>query len=116
MSTRETRNTFNGKISRLYSGMKRRIIGKGCKSPYLYLGLSICSKEDFYAFAKSNEAFKDLYNKWKADNWNIRLAPSINRINASLGYELSNIEFVPFYINCALSAPTRKKKYDKLSA
>lgn len=105
---KEYRNTIPSLICRIYNRMQSRVNGKACKSPYLYKGLAICTKEEFNKLAYTSHEFKMLYIAWKDNEWNIRLTPSVNRINPELGYTIENIEFITFSKNCS---QTRKNGY-----
>jgi len=104
------KKTINGFIMICYRGMKRRTKGKATRSPHLYKGKSLLKKEDFYTWSKTNEDFLRLYKHWVINNYDIKLTPSINRINPKEGYTLDNMEWVTNSINCSLSGITRKNK------
>ncbi len=95
--------SFKTHIGRLYSNLKRRTQGKGCKSPELYKGLAICTKEEFYTFAINSDEFTSLYNTWMENKFNIKYTPSVNRKDTTKGYEIDNIEFITFSENCKLA-------------
>lgn len=84
----------DGFIMRLYRNMKSRIEGIQKKKHHLYKGKSLLSKEDFYQWAKDNKAFIELFKAYVDSGFDRKLAPSVDRIDSSVGYEIGNIEFV----------------------
>lgn len=84
----------DGFIMRLYRNMKSRITGVQKQKHHLYKGKSLLSKEEFYKWAKSNNDFKTLFKEYVKSNYDRKLAPSVDRIDSKLGYEINNMEFV----------------------
>ena len=101
-------------IQRAYKYMKWRVAGKHSKVNQhkikYWAGLPILSREEFYAWSKSDSNFKRLYKFWASNNYEKRLAPSVNRINSKEGYVLSNIEWVTHGQNSGLASVTRALK------
>lgn len=100
-------------LSRLYTGMKRRTQGKSTKSPHLYIGKPIMPRDVFTSWAKNHPDFLALYKRWASYDFDRKLTPTINRINASRGYTLGNIEWMTHSQNSGLSGAVKKMKARK---
>lgn len=86
--------TENGFLMRIYRNMKSRITGIQKQKAHLYVGKYLLPKEDFYAWAKNSSEFKSLFKKYEESKYDRKLAPSVDRIDSSKGYEISNMEWV----------------------
>lgn len=86
--------TINGFLVRLYRNMKSRITGVQRFKFHLYKNKELLPKEDFYAWAKSSPNFFLLFNNWVANNYDRKLTPSVDRIDSSIGYLISNMVWV----------------------
>ncbi len=102
--------TLKGFLMRKYRNMKSRVIGIQKLKYHLYAGLSILSKNDFYKWSIENKQLSELYKNWKNNNFDIKLCPSVNRIDPKKGYELSNMEWITHSENSRLGAINRKVK------
>jgi len=91
-------HTKKGKVTIIYKDMKARVLGQTGRSD-LYLGLDICSKDEFYEFSLNDPIFNALFDKWKKTNWDDEYKPSIDRIVPKDGYVLSNIRWVNYKDN-----------------
>jgi hypothetical protein len=105
--------TISRFLSNLYCCMNRRVRGKATSRPDLYLGLPILPRDVFYNWAKNHPDFLSLYKRWITNNFDRKLAPSINRMNSSKGYVLGNIEWMTFSQNSGLSSVVREMKKKK---
>ena len=101
--------TPKGFLMRMYRNMTSRIKGIQKIKFHLYKGKSILPKEEFYAWAESHPKFLELYNTYVFSGYQMKLAPSVDRINPDLGYELSNMEWVTHSENGRRSSITRKR-------
>lgn len=90
--------------------MLSRVTGVQTKKAHLYEGLDILSKEEFYSWAISNEEFNILFENYKNSNYEMRLAPSIDRRDSSLGYCLENMRWLPHWENSQLGVISRYSK------
>ena len=102
--------TPKGFLMRTYRNMQSRVTGVQKKKAHLYLGLSILSRADFYAWAWDNVEFWRLYKRWAATDFDRKLTPSINRIDTTEGYILGNIEWLTHSANSALGSTSPKRK------
>jgi len=101
------RRTFNGKIRLTYQKMKGRVKGNNEtreRTKKLYVGKSICSKEDFIKWSKTDPCFLKLFKRWKKSGFKLINSPSIDRIDSSKGYKLNNIRWISNSENCYLGA------------
>lgn len=92
--TKKYEKTVNGFLMRLYRNMKSRIRGVQKEKYHLYEGKELLDKNEFYDWAKSNGTFVGLFEEYEKSGYDRKLAPSVDRIDSSKGYEISNMEFV----------------------
>lgn len=109
--TKVYEKTKKGFLVRLYRNMQSRVTGVQKLKIHLYKDKSILERESFYNWANNSKEFHRLFSKWEESGYERRLTPSVNRINPELGYEIANMEWVEFYINCA---KTTRNKYERL--
>lgn len=108
--TKRYEKTFNGYLMRTYRNMTSRVKGILKNKAHLYEGLEILDKESFYEWAKSDPEYRRLHEEWVASGYEYRLAPSIDRINSSLGYTVGNIRWLPHWLNSKLGSESRRNK------
>jgi hypothetical protein len=94
LSTHKYEKTINGFLMRKYRNMESRIKGIQKLKYHLYQGKDLLDRKTFYQWAKESETFIKLYNTWKENNYQRKLTPSVDRIDPSKGYQLSNMEWV----------------------
>jgi hypothetical protein len=99
-STVKYEKTKNGFLMRLYRNMQSRVNGIQKTKYHLYAGKYLLPRDEFYEWAKPNTEFNRLFDEWEKSGYERRLTPSVDRINSKLGYETSNMEWVPFHENC----------------
>ena len=92
--TKKYEKTVNGFLMRLYRNMKSRINGVQKQKYHLYEGKELLGKNEFYDWAKSNGTFVRLFEEYEKSGYDRKLAPSVDRVDTSKGYEIDNIEFV----------------------
>lgn len=107
--TKKYEKTKKGFLVRLYRNMKSRIEGIQKTKFHLYQGKELLSKEAFYAWALSNQTFHSLFTEYEESNYQRRLAPSVDRINSDEGYSLSNMEFIPMWMNSQRGALSKRR-------
>lgn len=86
--------TPKGFLMRLYRNMKSRVDGVQKLKFHLYDGKELFNKEEFYSWALDQPEFLKLFNDYSASNYNRKLAPSVDRVDSSLGYTFDNVEWV----------------------
>lgn len=109
-STQKYRRTINGFLGRLYTRMERRTRGLDTNRPHLYIDKKIVSRDTFYKWSRTNPDFLNLFKRWANCDHDLRLTPSVNRINSKKGYTLSNMEWVNLSQNCGLATVTKRLK------
>ena len=104
------RRTKRGKLSNIYDNIMKRVRGYSNR-PWLYAGLEVeFSRLEFIEYYMNDEEYNDAYRTWVDTGYEIRYAPSPDRLDNTLGYSFDNIEFVPFYINCRRGALSKAAK------
>ena len=78
-----------------------------------WIGKSIVPRDVFYVWAKNNPDFLALYKRWYSSGFDIKLTPSVNRMNSSKGYLLNNMEWITHSQNSGLSGSVRQAKNKK---
>ena len=91
------RRSVKGKIVSVYSDMKRRVTGM-TNDPN-YIGLPICTKDEFYYFSLSCPMYAKLFKEWEESGWQNEIKPYIDRIKPINGYVLDNIRWITFLDN-----------------
>lgn len=85
----ELRETLNTK----YSGMKARTEGRNGRSRYK--GLDLLPEPEFVKLCNKNQdRIREIWSKYLESDRKLKYALSIDRIDRSLGYTKSNIQFV----------------------
>ena len=108
--TKVYEKTISGFLMRMYRNMKSRITGVQTKKAHLYVGKELLPKEDFYAWAKDNPNFLALWEDYVKANHEQRLAPTVDRLDSSIGYTLSNMEWVTHSENSKRGSIARHTK------
>lgn len=103
--------TKNGFLMRMYRNMKSRVSGVQSAKYHLYVNKELLSKEDFYSWAKTNKEFDSLFEVYEQNNYQMKLAPSIDRIDSSKGYVIGNIQFITHSQNSRKGSISRHEKY-----
>ena len=105
--TKRYEKTVSGFLMRLYRNMKSRVRGiqKGDKS--YWRDKELVDKVAFYEWAENHPRFIELYEEYINSGYVRNLAPSVDRLDSSIGYTFSNMEWVSSRENCARSAKLR---------
>jgi len=106
-NTKRYEKTPNGFLVRLYRNMKSRINGIQLTKFHLYAGKELLDKEEFYIWAKNSSKFWELFKEYEDSNYDRKLAPSVDRVNSKLGYNINNMEWVTHSEN------SRRANYNK---
>jgi hypothetical protein len=97
----------SGKLMRIYRNMQSRITGIQGAKHHLYRGKPLLSRAEFYEWALSSEAFHRLFDVWAASGYEMKYAPSVDRINSADGYVIGNMEWVTHSENSRRGATSR---------
>jgi len=112
-STKKYEKTKKGFLVRLYRNMESRIKGIQKEKFHLYEGKELLKREDFYRWAlESNSCFHNLFDNWVESGYDRKLSPSVDRVNPSIGYIISNMEWVTHSENSRRGAQQKIEKYN----
>lgn len=109
-ATKKYEKTKKGFLMRSYRNMLSRVTGVQSKKAHLYEGLDVLSKEQFYEWALANEDFHELFEEYEKSDYDMRLAPSVDREDSSKGYNLDNMRWLPHWKNSQLGSLSRRNK------
>lgn len=112
LTTKNYEKTLKGKLVRTYRNMLSRVKGILKNKAHLYEGLEILSKEGFYDWSLKNPDYISLFNNWVESDYNLKLCPSIDRVDPSKGYILENMRWVTFEFN-SLNTSCRKNQHSR---
>ena len=90
--SRKYRKTKRGYLSKTYTNMDGRV--KGRSKPWLYKGLPICGRHDFIDWSINDRMFNMLFEEWERSGYDLKLAPSIDRLDSNGGYTFGNISWI----------------------
>lgn len=107
-ATKSYEKTLNGYIMRMYRNMASRINGIQKAKAHLYFGKEIMSKYEFYAIVKSSSDFSVLFDRYKESGFELKCAPSVDRIDSTLGYTHDNIRFITHSENSRLGGLNKR--------
>jgi hypothetical protein len=91
---KEYLETPKGVLMIIYKNMSNRVKGKSTSKPWLYRGLPLLEREEFYDWALNRSNFMELYNFWVNSGKNNAFKPSIDRIDGKQGYTLENMQWL----------------------
>jgi len=109
LCTTKYEKTINGFLMRKYRNMQSRVTGVQKLKAHLYNGLEILDRKSFYEWSKNNKDFELLFNKWVKSNYERKLCPTVNRIDPSIGYLLTNMEWITHSENSRLGALSQSR-------
>ncbi len=101
--TKNYEKTLNGYLMRTYRNMSSRVLGILKTKRHLYEGLDILPKEEFYEWSLQSN-YPDLLKNYQESGYDMKLAPSIDREDSSLGYIMGNIRWITHSENSRLGA------------
>lgn len=102
--------TKKGFLMRLYRNMQSRIDGVQKAKHHLYAGKSLLPRRDFYDWALACPEYHRLFDAYEASGFDRHLAPSVDRVDSSRGYEIANMEWVTHSEN---SRRGQRSKYQR---
>lgn len=80
-------NSIKARCEKDYASAKAR--------NYKVTGMAYLSRKEFMVWADKNmESFMAIYNDWAKSGYDTRLMPSVDRIDAKLGYIPSNMQWL----------------------
>lgn len=92
------RKTKKGFVMKTYASMLARVKGQITNRPQ-YKGLPILPKQSFYDWTLSDPTFHRLFEAWEISGYELKLTPSIDRIDSSRGYSSDNVQWLTFSDN-----------------
>lgn len=99
--------TPKGFLMRMYRNMKSRIEGVQKQKHHLYEGKELFDKDEFYNWAIQQPAFHSLFQAYVEANYDRKLAPSVDRVDSTQGYNFNNVEWVTHSENSRRGAINR---------
>jgi hypothetical protein len=109
-STKKYERTTKGKLMRNYRNMESRVKGIQTKKFHLYAGKKLLSREEFYEWAMNSVEFHCLFWEWEESGYEMKLAPSVDRVDPDKGYEIGNMEWVTHSENSRRGGLSTKRK------
>ncbi len=106
--TAKYEKTRSGFLMRAYRNMQSRVTGVQSAKYHLYKGKELLSREDFYEWAKNDWHFYELWIEYDRSGYQIRLCPSVNRVDSGYGYTVNNMEWVTHSENSCQGAISKK--------
>lgn len=107
-ATKKYERTKKGKLMRNYRNMESRVKGIQWRKAHLYEGKSLIPRDEFYEWAMSSAQFHRLFDAWEKSGYSRKLAPSVDRVDSSRGYEIGNMEWVTHSENSRRGGLRRK--------
>lgn len=103
------RHSLRGNLTCTYKRMLDRVKGNMTqkRSIHHYKGLEILDRQEFLEWALKDKEYTLLHKLWVLSNYDIKYAPSINRIDSSKGYTIDNIEWLTHSENSRLGVLNR---------
>lgn len=114
--TKKYEKTHKGFLMRLYRNMLSRITGVQKEKYHLYIDRTLLEKETFYKWAISNTKFLSLFDEYKKSGFERKLAPSVDRVDSKIGYELTNMEWVTHSENSRRGVLSKQRKLNENSS
>lgn len=109
-ATLKYERTKHGKLMRIYRNMKSRIEGVQWQKSHLYAGKYLLPKDEFYVWALGSPEFHRLYREWVEADYCRKLAPSVDRVDSSIGYRTWNMQWVTHSENSRRGAVGKRTK------
>jgi len=103
--TRYYRKTKRGFLGNTFTNMSSRVQGKN--KPWLYKGLPICDRYDFIDWSINDRMFNMLFDDWERSGYDMKLTPSIDRLDSNHGYVFKNMSWITHSENSQRGAFSR---------
>lgn len=100
--------TPKGFLMRLYRNMQSRVEGVQKVKFHLYEGKELLDRHTFYQWGLMSNTFISLYINYTKNNYDRKLAPSVDRKDSSKGYYLDNMEWVTMSENSRRGSKSKK--------
>jgi hypothetical protein len=110
IATLRYEKTKKGSLVRTYRNMKSRVEGVLRKKAHLYEGKEMLDKEEFYSWSLDNKEFHNLFSLWVISGYNMKLTPSIDRIDTGIGYLKDNMQWLTHSENSSKGSISRHNK------
>jgi hypothetical protein len=110
-ATNKYEHTKGGKLMRIYRNMKSRVEGVQWLKAHLYAGKSLLPKSEFYEWAIASNDFHRLFREWVDSDFDRKLAPSVDRIDSRIGYEIGNMQWVTHSENSRRGAVSPRRRH-----
>lgn len=94
-------NTVPGFLLSVYYKMKARVEGKVKKTRHLYLGKELLSFNEFKEWALASPSLLPMFNTWVLSGHMLKLRPTVNRIDNTKGYIVTNMEWCTYSENAS---------------
>jgi len=99
--SKERYRTKGGLITQIYSSQKKGSLKRGHKFPTY-------TKQELKDWLYTQKEFHELFDNWKAYNYEKKLVPSCDRIDDYKGYSLDNIQLMTWKDNSNKGCSDRK--------
>lgn len=88
-------------LSTKFTEMKMRCENPNNKGYKNYKNKLKCTRKEFINFFIKDKQFNKLFKTWQINDFDIKLSPSIDRIDNLGNYELSNMQMLTHQQNCS---------------
>lgn len=112
-NARRYEKTPFGFLTRTYRNMLSRVTGVQKNKSHLYKGKEILAKADFLKWSLNNSSFLYLLESYRESNYDLKKCPSIDRIDSSKGYILSNMRWISLSENGRLGGKNSQASRQK---
>ena len=108
--TKRYEKTVNGFLMRAHRNMRSRAFGIQAKKANLYSHIvDVVDRPNFYAWAKSDPSFSELWSQWVASGHDRKLTPSVDRIDSNGDYVLENMQWVTHSENSRRGGASKRR-------
>lgn len=97
-------------MQRIYNNMYARTKGIQKSRVHLYKGLYLLDRQTFYEWIDEQNSFHEIFDKYSASGFKRMEAPSVDRIDSTIGYRRSNMRIITARENCRLGSISKHKQ------